>query len=139
MKIKGQVLLLIVGLVSWNICLSLLFFDRKNNVDSSFFTNILLHINIGEFVTGHIGVNCPKDHVIDAEDICKDAAYALGMPYKRAVKHEFKPAGCFFRYSSPPFSAVYFNVITDPSQTIPEQFGARGGICRITSKSQTYY
>ena len=138
MKVKGQVLLLTVGMVSWNLSMSLFFCDWKNN--GSFFTNILLHINLGEFTKLNIGDNCPKDHVIDTEDKCKDAASALGMRYVKAVKHEYNPAGCWW-YSRLPFPlAVYFNKITDPSQTRPEKFGNNsGGICRITSKSQTYF
>ena len=99
--------------------------------DGSFFTNILLHINLGEFIKSFIGNNCPKDHVIDTEDKCKDAASALGMRHSVAFKGEFYPAGCYWHSG---YNEVYFNEITDPSQTIPEQFGPRGGICSVTSK-----
>ena len=136
MKLKGQVLLLIVGMVSWNLSMSLFFCDWKNKVDGSFFTNILLHINLGEFTKLNIGDNCPKDHVIDTEDKCKAAAPALGMRYGGAFKGEFYPAGCYWHSGH---KEVYFNEITDPSQTIPEQFGPRGGICRIPSKRLKYY
>ena len=125
-------------MVSWKLSMSLFFCDWKNKVDGSFFTNILLHINLGEFTKLNIGDNCPKDHVIDTEDKCKDAASALGMRYgcyQCVIKDEFSPAGCYW-YSG--FMAN-FNEITDPSQTIPKLFGPRGGICRITSKRLTYY
>ena len=99
--------------------------------DGSFFTNILLHINLGEFIKSHNGYNCPKEHIIDTKDKCKDAASAFGMRYGVAFKGEFYPAGCYWHSG---YKEVYFNEITDPSQTIPEQFGPRGGICSITSK-----
>ena len=114
--------------------MSLFFFDWKNKPIIFwliYITNILLHINLGEFIKSHNGNNCPKDHVIDTEDKCKDAASALGMRYGVAFKGEFYPAGCYWHSG---YKEVYFNEITNPSQTTPEQFGRRGGICNITSK-----
>ena len=75
-----------------------------------------------------IGENCPKERIVETLHKCKAASAVLGLDYdgyKPFKNNRFdRPAGCFWEgeYS-------YFNAVVDPSQTRPDDFGPRGGVC----------
>ena len=80
------------------------------------------------------GKNCPEDQIITTENVCKDAATEIGLAYKFAVAFEVYPAGCFWHSAG----GVYFNQITDPSQTDLTNDVWRensGGLCMTPSKA----
>ena len=80
------------------------------------------------------GKNCPEDQIITMENVCRAAAAAIGFPYQHDVNENRFPAGCSWHFYSTSKVGVYFNKITDPSQTHPENDKRRGGLCMTLSK-----
>ena len=72
------------------------------------------------------GVNCPIDRIVSTEDDCKAASVALVLKYEGKAFSNLasRPAGCYWKNTD-----SYFNKVVDPSQTSPENFGSRGGVC----------
>ena len=76
-----------------------------------------------------IGQNCRdnnKKGIVATSDECKIASDSLGLNYKGSIKNELRPAGCYWRKTE-----SHFNKIVDSSQTNPNAFKDRGGVCVI--------
>ena len=54
----------------------------------------------------------------------------IGLAYEFDVRSDDVPAGCYWRS----YGQVYFNKITDPSQTNLGNEDYRGGLCMPSSK-----
>ena len=70
------------------------------------------------------GQNCPIGSVVATLGKCKDASAVLGLTYMGNVRSSDAPAGCYTKSGE-----SIFNAIVEPSQTNPDLFGARGGVC----------
>ena len=84
------------------------------------------------------GQNCPIGRIVATINNCKDASAALGLTYEGNKRTSEVPAGCYWMNwcDSPGYAGChttskqsYFNAIVEPSQTTPNIFGARGGVC----------
>ena len=92
-------------------------------------------IYLAVYFKSNIGKNCQADQIIDTEDICKVAANVLGLSYVRVRpnSNSYCPAGCHWPSSNS--DVAFFNRLTDPSETDPEHFGVKGGLCKRTLHS----
>ena len=72
------------------------------------------------------GENCPSDRIVATVDECKAASAVLGLTGGTNFHQDSSgyPAGCYWKNTY-----LYFNAVVDPSQTNPESFGVRGGVC----------
>ena len=92
---------------------------------------IFVHIlNLGIYFKSGIGENCPDDQIIDTQNSCKDAAADLGLSYGFSLYSKSIPAGCYWQSKE----SVNFNPLIVSSETIPSQFGPRGGLCMRSRK-----
>ena len=82
-------------------------------------------IYLDTYFKNDIGENCHADQIIGTESTCKDAAVVLGLTYLESVNSQADPAGCYWNHNR----MAFYNQIADPSQTNPEEFGIRGGVC----------
>ena len=73
------------------------------------------------------GENCQAEQIIDTETICRAAANVLGLFYQRSAYSSNCPAGCHYHSGT---GTVGLNLFTDLSETRPEQFGLKGGLCK---------
>ena len=71
------------------------------------------------------GENCPIGKIVATIDKCKDASAVLGLIYVTEYNSPHLPAGCYWNN----VEELHFNAVVDPSQTTPEYFGLRGGVC----------
>ena len=72
------------------------------------------------------GKNCPVEQVIEKEKECLKALTALDLdPRNLKVNKDGRPAGCYWLKGK-----GFFNKITDPNLTEPEEFGDRAGVCK---------
>ena len=95
--------------------------------------------NIGSYFKTDLGENCPREHIIDSKDMCKNAADELGLSWfgglwKPEGYKDF-PTGCFWR---PDVKGVDFNEMLDPSKTNLEKYKYHTGICKNPSKRLFY-
>ena len=79
------------------------------------------------------GYNCHEDQIIDKEIMCKVAASRLGLTYIAIAHSKSYPAGCFWNLIFGR-TQIWFNKIIDISQTDPDDFGSRGGLCIARGK-----
>ena len=86
---------------------------------------ILKAIVVGLYRKNQIEVNCPDDEIITKESTCKVASSVLGLKFSNSRTNHDAPAGCYWRFEG--FS--YFNKITDPTKTNPDEFYHKGGVC----------
>ena len=76
------------------------------------------------------GKNCPVEQVIEKEKECLKALTALDLdPRNLKVNKDGRPAGCYWLKGK-----GFFNKITDPNLTEPEEFGNRAGVCKTPGK-----
>ena len=108
--------------------------NYKISVSISNYTFIRI-IYLALYFKSNIGENCQADQIIDTEDTCKVAANVLGLSYVRVRpnSNSYCPAGCHWPSSNS--DVAFFNVLTDPSETYPEHFGVKGGLCKRTLHS----
>ena len=92
-------------------------------------------IYLDTYFKNDIGENCHADQIIGTENTCKDAAVVLGLTYLKSVNSQVDPAGCYWNHNR---MAIY-NQIVDPSQTYPEEFGVKGGVCMRYGKYQNNF
>ena len=104
-----------------------------------YFETVLIHTILSDkyFKAGD-GKNCHENQIIDTENKCKDAVQVLGkvlgLFYMRSSSSTDYPAGCYYQgYYG------YFNEITDPSQTNPDNFDTFGGLCMEIGTTNYYY
>ncbi len=71
---------------------------------------------IGYWVAEH-GANCPAHLIIPTESECKVAVATLGLNFKKEVRYDDRPSGCYKQKDKLP---AYFNGITDPDSTSPK-------------------
>ena len=86
-------------------------------------------IILAEYFKSGIGENCPASQIIGSEANCNSAADVLGLSFSGSVRNIGYPAGCYWSGTS-----AFFNKIIDPSQTIQNSFGGRGGVCVVTDE-----
>ena len=79
-----------------------------------------------------LGENCPTAEVITYIDTCLQALLSLHLvPRSFDINNTDRPAGCYWKSNG----NGYFNRIIDPSLTIPNSFGDRGGVCTAARKN----
>ena len=90
--------------------------------------------NLERYYKKGSGSNCPAQHIITDEHYCMISTLANSLGYIfEALEDRHYPAGCFWD-SDGGWGKARFNKIIDPSETMPETFGNRGGICMNRSK-----
>ena len=79
--------------------------------------------------------NCNPTAVVLSREGCEDAATKLGLTFKSPTNNAKRHAGCYKDYND---GLVYFNIITNPAETIPV-LGSQGrrAICIIDGKIVT--
>ena len=80
------------------------------------------------------GENCPIGKIVATIDKCKDASAVLGLIYVTEYNSPHLPAGCYWNN----VGESHFNAVVDPSQTRPESFGLKGGVC-VKGKFLQFY
>ena len=78
-----------------------------------------------DFEKSPSGENCPIGKIVATIDKCKDASAVLGLTYVKEYNSRHLPAGCYWNN----VEEAHFNAVVDPSQTSPESFGLKGGVC----------
>ena len=74
------------------------------------------------------------EYYTDTEKDCLKALTALDIdPTNLKVNKYGRPAGCYWLKGK-----GFFNKITDPNLTEPEEFGDRAGICKKPGKCSIY-
>ena len=71
------------------------------------------------------GANCLLSNVITTESECATAANQLQISYMESITSKKRPAGCYVWLST---NETWFNTVTNPSETTPENGAA--GVCK---------
>ncbi len=77
------------------------------------------------YIMGEVGANCPLDDVIATESECRTAASERQRTFRSSLTNKQRPAGCLVWLST---NHVWFNTITNPSQTSTES--GVTGVCK---------
>ena len=77
------------------------------------------------YQTTHKKANCLHGGIISNMNECVTASIQLKRKYVGRTTSNIRPAGCYW-YNK---QHTYFNTIIDLSNTRPNKFGNRGGIC----------
>ena len=88
--------------------------------------------SISSFEKYPIGENCPTGSVVVTVEECMTASSVLEFQYfgkQEDYNKHHMPAGCFWMQDATGSYQSYFNKIVDPSQTWPDAFRGRGGVC----------
>ena len=101
------------------------------NITMTFYNTSKYIITLAEYFKSDPNENCPANQVIDTKSKCEAAADALDLMYMNLNSNPPSdyPAGCYYKtYFG------YFNQLTNPSQTKPQNFNSNGGLCMGISK-----